>query len=228
MSDKTAQELPEVHLSDVQQEPEPLAGMSVWSRILLSYRDMRLTTRGLIAERPTEARLLVFVLLSDMIFFLSRGLALVVSPGAAAEDALPLSIGLWLVGVLLLRTLALYTFSAVVCLVSRVFGGRGSWRETRTGVFWASLVAAPIGVAGALVSAGLAHLEPMYPIVAEPMIAGPPLLIGVVAFVYFLAAGVAEAQGFRKTGPIYIVFSVLTVLALIGGLWLYARSGLAI
>lgn len=227
MTDKTADLPPGVHLSDVQQELETLTGMSLWARVKLSYLNMRLTTRGLISERPSEARLLFFVLLSDMIFFLSRGISLVVTPGAAAQDALPLSVGLWLIGVLLVRTACLYVFSAAVCAVSRLFGGTGSWRDTRTGVFWASLVASPIGVIGALVSAGFAHLEAFSPVFAEPMVAGPPLLIGVVAFVFFLAAGVAEAQDFRRTAPVFVTFSVLTVVGLIGALALVSSLGLA-
>ncbi|MEM1345119.1 MAG: YIP1 family protein [Pseudomonadota bacterium] len=230
MSDHSLHEsdLPDVHLSDVVQELEPLSGMSLWARMRLSYADMRHTTRALIEERPSEARLLFFVLFSDLIFFLARGVQLVVSPSSAAQQSLPLEIGLWLIAVLLIRTLTLYIFSALVCVGGWAFGGTASWQATRTAVFWASLVAAPVGVFGALIGAGFAHLEPLYPIFAEPLLAWPPLLIGVVAFVYFLSAGVAEAHRFERTSNVFITFSVMTVVLLVTGLWLFARYGQAL
>lgn len=215
---------PDVFLSDLNIEHEPVRGMSLWSRIKLSYIDMRRTTRVLLDERPSEARLLFFVLLSDVVFFLSRGVALVIAPGSPAHNILPENIGIWLIIVFLGRTLTLYAFSALVAIVCRAFGGQGGWRETRTGVFWASLVAAPIGVAGALVVAAFSHLEPFLPIFGEPMVALPPQWIGIVAFVFFLSAGVAEAQRFRHTSPVFIVFSVLTVFLSLAGIYIYVNN----
>ncbi len=234
MTSETADDLPEVHLEDVQQPLEPLTGMSIWARIRLSYRDMRRTTRALIEENPSEPRLLFFVLLSDVLFFLSRGVSFVVTPGEAVERALPVpaQLGVLLVGALLLRTITLYLFSALVCIVARLFGGDGSWKDTRTGVFWAALVAAPVGILGALIGAGFAHLEPFAPVFAEPILAWPPQLIGLVAFVFFLAAGVAEAHRFPRTSPVFIAFSVLTVVLLVAALvWgpsLLASVGLTV
>lgn len=220
------QDLPQVTLSDIRgEERESDRGMSVWQRMKLSFTDMRSATRQLIGENPTEARLLFFVLLSDVIFFLNRGLALVISPGASAEEKLPLEIGLWLIAAFFLRTATLYMFSGVVAWVCRLFGGKGSWRDTRTGVFWASLVAAPIGVIGALIVAGFAHLEAYFPIFGEELLTLPAHLIGMVFFVYFVSASVAEAHRFKNTSPVFIAFSVLTVALLIAGIYLYAQFG---
>ncbi|MGF1446862.1 MAG: YIP1 family protein [Pikeienuella sp.] len=217
MTSETVEDLPEVHLEDVQQPLEPLTGMSVWARIRLSYRDMRHTTRALIEEEPSEARLLFFVLLSDVIFFLSFGVRLIVSPSQVVSEYLPVpaQLGTALLGIFLVRTLALYIFSAIVCLVGRALGGRASWRDSRAAIFWASLVAAPIGVLGAIIGAAFSHLEPIYPIFASSLLAWPPILIGIVAFVFFLSAGVAEAHRFRKTSPVFITFSVLTLVLLV-------------
>ena len=234
MTSEIADDLPDVHLEDVKQELEPLTGMSVWARMRLSYHDMRRTTRALIDEQPSEPRLLFFVLLSDVLFFLSRGVALVVSPSETVEQSLPVpaQLGLILILALLLRTLTLYVFAALVCIGGRAFGGRASYKDTRTGVFWASLVAAPVGILGALIGAAFAHLESTSAIFASTLFSWPPLLIGPVAFVFFLSAGVAEAHRFSRTSPVFIVFSVLTVVALLAavafGPMLLERIGLSV
>lgn len=212
MTSETEADLPDVKLADVQQELEPLVGMSVWARMRLSYLDMRRTTRALIDENPAESRLLVFVLLSDIVFFLARGLQLVVSPTQAAEASVPFKIGMWLIAALLLRTMTMYIFSAVVKIVGNIFGGEATWKETRTAVFWASLVAAPAGVLGSLIGAGFAHLEAVYPIVASPYFAWPPLLLGPVCFIWFISMAVAEAHRFDRSFPVLVAFCLLAVV----------------
>lgn len=217
MTSETADDLPDVHLEDVQQPLEPLKGMSVWARMRLSYRDMRRTTRALIEEEPSEARLLFFVLLSDVIFFLSFGVRLIVTPSQVVTEYLPVpaQLGAALLGIFLVRTLTLYVFSAIVSIVGRLCGGEGGFRDTRAAIFWASLVAAPVGVLGALLGAAFAHLEPHYPVFSNPLLAWPPLLIGIVAFVFFLSAGTAEAHRVERTSRVFIIFSVLTMVALL-------------
>ncbi|MEL6217524.1 MAG: YIP1 family protein [Pseudomonadota bacterium] len=220
MTNEIAEDLPEVHLADVKQELEPVKGMSVWARMRLSYRDMRGATRTLIEENPSEARLLFFVLLSDVIFFLSFGVRLIVSPSAVVEQALPVpaQLGVLLIGALFLRTATMYIFAGLVCLTGRAFGGRGGVKAVRAAVFWASLVSAPVGVLGAMISAGFAHLEPSMPILGNALFAWPPVLIGILAFVVFLAAGTAEAHRFTKTTPVLAVYAVITLVLLLAAL----------
>lgn len=218
-------DLPDIRLSDVLGDDDRIQEISLWRRMLLSYQDMRAATRQLIGENPSEARLLFFVLLSDVIFFLNRGVSLVISPGSAASEKLPLEIGLWLIAALFLRTLTLYVFSGMVAAVCRLFGGQGSWRDTRTGVFWASLVAAPIGVLGALIVALFAHLEEAIPVLGEPVMTLPAHLMGMVFFVFFVSASVAEAHRFRNTSPVFMAFSVFTVALLVLGIYVYANFG---
>lgn len=193
-------------------------GMTLWSRTVLSYRDMRAATRDLIAERPSEARLLFFVLLSDVIFFLSRGVSLVIAPGSAAVDVMPPHPGIFVLVLVMLRTASLYILSAMITILCRMMGGQGNWRDTRAAVFWAALAAAPVGVLGSLVTASFSHLEVFHPIFAEPLIAMPPHYIGVVALLFFLAAGVAEAHRFSRTSPVFIALSVGTLVAAFGAM----------
>lgn len=116
---------------------------------------MRVSTRTLIDERPSEARLIFFVLLSDVIFFLARTLSLVAAPAAVTENKLPLNIARWLIGVFVLRTATLYVFSGMIGFIGRSLGGTGSWRDMRIAVFWASLVFIAFSVLAIFVAIGL-------------------------------------------------------------------------
>lgn len=219
--------LPDVTLADLHAERDEDKGIGLAERMIGAWVDMRASVRQLINEEPSEARLLFFVLLSDIIFFVSRTLSLVVSPGSATAKFLPLEIGAWLIGALLLRTATLYVFSGIVGFVCRALGGQGSWRDTRAAVFWASLVAAPIGVAGALVGAGFERLSADIPLLGTDAFVIAPLSIGIVAFVWFVSASVAEAQRFTRTSPVFIAFSLLAIFLSVAGIALFTRIATA-
>lgn len=221
--------LPEITLADLDTDPElerlNQAGLS--ARLRLSFSDMRKATRYLLDEDPSEARLLFFVLLSDVIFFLNFGLKFVLSPSAEGmRDGLPSefagAIGGLVTLCFLVRTATLYVFSGAVTIGCRILGGRGSWRDTRAGIFWASLVAAPFGVVGALLVVALGYLETISP-VPLGLLEMPAQLIGVIAFVFFVSASVAESHRFRRTSSVFIAFSIVTVAVLLGGLYLVGQ-----
>ena len=199
------------------------SGIPLSHRVFEAWKNMRASTRALLDERPSEARLLFFVLLSDVIFFLARTLSLVVAPSGATQAFLPLEIGLWLILVFVLRTASLYVFSGLVCFAGRGLGSTATWRETRTAVFWASLVAAPVGVLGALIGSGLGRLSTTFPVFREDVFVITPLILGPVAFVWFLSAGVAEAHGSNRTSPVFIAFSILAFMLAIGTVVFAAR-----
>jgi hypothetical protein len=56
-------------------------------------------------------------------------------------------------------------------------------------------------------------------VLAQPAAQMPVQLMGVVAFVFFVSAAVAEAHGFRNTSPVFVAFSLVTVAILLGGLY---------
>jgi len=185
------------------------------TRIVQSWRDMRGQTRELIDERPNEHRLVFFVLLSDIIFFLSWSLRTVVAPVAGFEDEVPLQLGALLVGALLLRTLSMYAFSLVLWGASRLWGGGGSWRDTRTGVFWAALVAAPFGLLMGLATIGLGWIAPMAPALGSEAAAAVVQVVGFLPFVWFVSLGLAEAQGFRSARTAFQVLLLLSIIAML-------------
>ena len=187
------------------------------ARVVDSWKDMRSSTRRLIEENPTEGRLLFYILLSDMIFFLSWSLKAVVSPSSAAQNMLPAEIGILLVAALFMRTFCVYVFAMVLWAVAKLFGGTGSTRDTRAGVFWGSFAAAPFGLFFALITVLITTLEQTFPMLQGSVISQAPYWLSLIPFVYLISAGVAEAHQFKFTFP---MFAGLTVTAMV--LWLIA------
>lgn len=191
-------------------------------RVFDAWKDMRASTRRLIDENPSEGRLLFYILLSDMVFFLSWALKAVVAPTLGAKELLPAEIGIWLIVALFARTASVYAFSWVLGIAMRLFGGKGSWKSTRAGVFWGSFVAAPFGLLFALVTVLFASLETRFPILQDAFVSQAPYWMSLIPFVYFISAGVAEAHHTRQTYP---VFAGMTFVAMV--LWfiaLYMRA----
>ena len=185
------------------------------ARVVDGWKDMRASTRRLIEENPTEGRLLFYILLSDMVFFLSWSLKAVVAPSSAMENMLPAEIGIILMAALFMRTFWVYTFSLVLWAVAKAFGGTGSARDTRAGVFWGSFIAAPFGLLFALVTVLFTTLEHSFPMLQGSVISQAPYWLSLIPFVYFISAGVAEAHQFKLTFP---MFAGLTLTAM--ALWL--------
>lgn len=200
------------------------ARASLGKRIVDGWRDMRKSTRRLIAEDPAEARLLFYVMMSDIVTFLSWSLKTVVAPAQAAQDRLPIAIAIYLIVMLFARTASMYVLAGVLGTVCKAFGGTGSWRDTRAGVFWGALVAAPFGLLMALFAVGLALLEPYIPILGADWVALPPYLISMVPFLLFISVGVAEAHGFRRVGFLFFSMSAVTIAIIFGALILSARG----
>lgn len=194
------------------------------ARILDSWRDMRGATRRLISENPSEPRLLFYVLMSDMVFFLSWSLKTVVSPTEAAASILPREVGLWLIMALFLRTLVVYVFAGVLGAILRVFGGTGSWKDTRTGIFWGSFVAAPFGLLFAIVTVLFSTLENTIPLFGNTFVAQAPYWMALLPFVWLCSVGAAEAHGFKRSAPLFMGMTVLTMVVWVWFLVLRAQG----
>lgn len=193
-------------------------------RISDGWRNMRDATRRLLAENPSEGRLLFYVLMSDMIFFLSWSIKTVIAPVSGAAERMPLEIGAWLVFALLCRTSAMYVFSMVVGSFCRVLGGRGDWKDTRSAVFFGALVAAPFGFAFALLTVLIVTLEPIFPILGSDSIALWPYSLSLVPFVWFISAGVAEAHKFKSTAKVFAAMSVIAVAGVLFFMFMRAQG----
>ena len=194
------------------------------SRVVDAWKDMRGSTRRLIEENPSEGRLLFYILLSDMVFFLSWSLKAVVAPSLGAKDLLPAEIGLWLVAALFLRTALVYLFALVLGVVMRLFGGEGSSRDTRAGVFWGSFVAAPFGFFFAIITVTFTSLESTFPVLQGDIISQAPYWLSLIPFVYFISAGISEAHNFKLTFPVFAAMSATAIIVWIGALYLRATG----
>ena len=197
---------------------------NLYERILDAWKDMRLSTRRLIAEEPSEARLFFYVLMSDLIFFISWSLKTVVSPTVVASTKLPTEIGLWLIVALACRSFAMYFFSILLGSFARVLGGTGTWRETRTAVFWGALASAPFGFLCAVVTVVLASMEPTFPVLGADWIALPPYWLSLIPFVWMISAGLAEAHGFKKVETVFAGMALLATLVLFVAIFFRARG----
>lgn len=197
---------------------------SLKERVWDAWKDMPSSTTRMIDEQPSEARLLFFVLMSDLIFFLSWSIKTVVSPTSLASSVLPDDVALLLVGALLARTATIYVFSFIVGLALRPFGGTGTLKATRIGIFWGSFVAAPFGLFAAVVTVGMSSLEGVMPFMANPTVSLAPLWLGLLPYVWFVSAGASTAHGFKKFFPLFAALSLLLVVAMFVALYLRANG----
>lgn len=191
-------------------------------RTLDAWRDMRASTRRLLREKPGEGRLIFYVLVSDMVFFISWSLKTLVAPASVAGSLLSAeSIPLLMIAALMLRTGLMYAFSILIWGCTRVARGSADWKDTRTAVFWGAFVSAPFGLLAAILAAFMGIWEPSFPALANPMLQLPVYWLGLIPFVFYISAGVAEANGYRMTSPTFMAMSAfalgLTVAALVYG-----------
>ncbi len=191
------------------------------ARVLEAWRDMEASTRRLLSQNPGEGRLLFYVILADMVFFLSWTAKTVLAPTSAAAAQMPLNMGGWILAAFLMRTAGMYVLAAAAHAVCRLSGGSGSWRDTRAAAFWGGLVASPFGLLASALAVLLAQGERSMPALADPIFSLPPYYIGLVPFLWFIAAGIATAQSLR-VGWIFLMLSTGTVALSILGVYLTA------
>ncbi len=193
-------------------------------KVMFAWFNMSKSTRKLITQKPSEAYLLFLLIMSDMAFFLSWTMKAVIVPNEAGISLVSTEIGLLLAVALIGRTAAMYVLAMTIGAVCRILGGRGTWRNTRIAVFWGAFITAPFGVLAALMSVLFTNLEVYYPIFGATWIATPPYWFGVLPFIWYISVGVTRAHGFRKVSPIFLTMSVVSLVALIGGMYFHARG----
>ncbi len=208
--------------------PAPETGIALrrtlTGRVIHAWFHMSQSTRRILAEQPGEGYLLFLVLMSDLAFFLSWTMKAVIVPDRGGVGLISTEIGILLVVALLARTVGLYFLAMLLGAVARLAGGRGSWRDTRIAVFWGVFITAPFGVFAALLSVLFTNLAIYYPIFDAPWISQPPYYLGMLPFVWYVSVALARAHGFRKTSPIFLIMSVVSLVAVILGMYFHARG----
>lgn len=199
-----------INMTDIQDDVIKLRP-GITARVARSYIDMRATTEELLNEHPSEARLLMFVLLSNMIFTMSWALKMVVSPTATASAVAGSDMALWLVVALMMRTTAIYGLALGIGVIVKLLGGKATLAETRAGVIWGVFVTAPIGLAIALFVLFINEFEGTASVLQSAGIQMTPYWIGIVPFIWFVAKGAAAANRFDNIVPVFGVISAIAV-----------------
>ena len=181
------------------------------ARILFAWRDLRGSVRALAERNPSEGYLLFLAMLSGLFWFLSAMAVMYATPPTIVveEGAIYSRIGAEFAGALIFRTLGLYVVALAGWGIARACGGTGSARDSRTALFWASLVAGPLVLAMTLGQVALA------PPVSDEWVSMLVGQIGMIAFIWATAENFSELHGFRQSWPALAVLGLLT-LALLG------------
>lgn len=175
-------------------------GRGLAGRVLASYPDFRAAMARQLEDPPREARLLVWAVAAGLVGFLA-GLPNVTRQAAAldAPDALTAVLTGRLFAALFLFPLMLYLLATLSRLVARLFGGRGSLATARLALFWSVIAALPVLVLSAAASALLRAWDAA----AAAPLAGLVSALSAAAFAWIWAASLAEAEGFRRTVPVF-------------------------
>ena len=155
---------------------------------------MRTTTEELLSERPSEARLLMFVLISNMIFTLSWALKTLISPTAATTASMGVDVVIWLIVALMLRTTAIYALALVIGVVANLMGGKATIADTRAGVIWGIFVSAPIGLLIAMIGVFINEFESSVPLLQNSGIQMTPYWLGIIPFIWFVSKEIGRAH----------------------------------
>jgi len=187
------------------------SGGVAW-RILGAWADLRGSMRFELDRHPSEGRLLFYVMLSGLIWFIGRYLLLVSSTSALTmgQDEFIGRVGAEFVAAIFFRSLAFYALAALAGGVAKAAGGNGDWHDSRAAMFWAALVAAPVILASTLLSLMLTG-------VLEDA-AGIAGMLGAIAFAWAVANCFAEAHGFASVWRVFAAVAGLSA-AFIGSVY---------
>ena len=180
----------------------------LFARLATSTYDMRKGTRRLIDEKPSEGRIVFYLIISDLIFALSWSLRTLVFPTETnASQDVPVIIALWLIGAIMVRTAIFYICSIPVWFMCANIGGEANWCETKAGMFWGSLVSAPFGFLAAILTMVLIAFEGHN--LSDQWAVLIPHLISLIAFLWYISAGVTEAHNFKTPSILFTVLSII-------------------
>ncbi len=185
-------------------------------KMLQSITDMPGQIGHVLAQQPSEARLLSFVLLSDVFFALAWSIEASVAPSPVVSALIGGDLVLFLMVALIFRTTLVYALALAVGAGMRLLGFEGSVRETRIGVLWGSLVAAPIGFVIAMAAVVVNVMRGGSSEAGFDAVQMLPMWIGFVPFLWFVAKGAAAANRSDKSLQIFGVLGLGAVaLALV-------------
>jgi hypothetical protein len=159
-----------------------------------AYTDPRGAMAGQVAQGLSEPRALFHLVLACGLFFLaSVPNALRTAQGLGIEDRVSAAVAAHLFAFVVVAPLLFYGLAALVHLIARGFGARGSFLAARAALFWTLLLGTPLALALALAGVVAEAVPVVLPWVAWLGYAG------LAFWLWLFAAGVAEAEGFVAT-----------------------------
>ena len=163
--------------------------------------------------RPSVLRLLALVLITDLIFYTSLAIKMTALPIEPTAAMFQQETGFWLVLAFVGRTVFLFALASVLCGCGQIAGGSASIRKTLAGVTWGAMAAVPLAMVAAILAILIGALQPVIPEFAVKWVTVSPYLLSLVAFVWFVTRGAAEAHGLKYITPVFVPTMVLTVLS---------------
>ena len=164
--------------------------MSVAGEILRAYRGIRASMRRQLEAHPGEERLLIYLVVAILLFFVARIPNLLETSAAqATEEVSGNAIFVTnLVASFFFAPLLFYGLAAISHVLSKVFKGKGTGYAARLALFWSLLVVSPL----ALISTILQSAIPVIWLAT----ALPVVMFLLFAFVWGSCLSVAE--GFKS------------------------------
>ncbi|MBK5934264.1 hypothetical protein C8N32_10210 [Rhodovulum imhoffii] len=134
--------------------------MSLTLEVLSTWRNPRAAMRRQLAAGQREDRAIVYLMVACLLVFVSQWPGLARQAYHDPEIPLDARIGGALMAWMFLAPLIFYGLAAVSHLVSRAFGGQGTWYSARLALFWSLLAVSPVwllhGLVAGFIGAGAA------------------------------------------------------------------------
>lgn len=179
--------------------------MSIAAEIVRAYKSPRASMRRRLVAHPGEERLLMYLVVAILLFFVARIPNLLVSSAAQATDDISGSAIFVtnLVASFFFAPLLFYGVAAVSRIVSKVFGGKGSGYSARLALFWSLLVISPLALLSTI-------LQSAFPVLWLAT-ALPIVMFLLFAFVWGACLSVAEGYKSPYLPSIAIISTVFSV-----------------
>jgi len=129
--------------------------MSASGEIIRAYRGFGASMKRRLDEHPGEERLLIYLVIAILLFFVARipNLLEVSAIQATADISIQAIFVTNLVSSFFFAPLMLYLVAALSHLVAKAFGGKGTSYGARLALFWTLLVIAPLSLVSTMLQA---------------------------------------------------------------------------
>ena len=188
----------------------------VTGRGVREWLGLTVSARSFIDKGSTVGRLLALVLITDLIFYLGLAIKMNALPIESTAAMFQQETGFWLVLAFFGRTAFLFALAGVLGGCARLAGGSASMRRTLAGVVWGAMAAVPLAMVAALLAMLIRALQPVIPVLDANWVSVLLYWLSLLAFVWFVTRGAAEAHGLKRITPVLVPTMMLTVLSVPG------------